>query len=101
VTTAKRAGRKPKPRTVTVTGPGEFSTWECTARADFPARLMVDLQSGNVSLVLAAFGAIVVEHNFPNVDGEIAATLEDVDPYTGLTELAGAIFEAIGRLPPR
>lgn len=92
---------RPAARTVHVTGSGEFAGWEATARADFPAKVLADLQSQSVERIMAALDAIVIEHNLPNMDGELAARMADVDPYDGALAIAGAIFEAIGKLPNR
>lgn len=97
----RKAAKRPAPRTVSVTGTGEFAGWEATARADFPARLVEDLLSGDINRIISVLDAIVVDHNMPNSDDEIASTMADVDPYTGLMELAGEIFDAIGKLPNR
>lgn len=97
----RAVGAKPKPRTVEVTGSDLWATWACTARVDFPARLLADLQSGSVDRILAAMGVIIVSHNFPGEDGELAADLGSVDPYTGLVAMAGEVIDAIGKVPNR
>lgn len=98
----RRAARRPAPRVVTVTiEAGDFAGWSATARADFPARLLADMQSGDIGRLLAVLDAIIVEHNFPNSEDGIAATMNDVDPYGGLVEVAGELFDAIGKLPNR
>lgn len=97
----RRAAKRPAPRTVSVTGKGDFSEWEATARADFPARVLADLQSGSIERIMLGLDAVVVEHNFPDADGEIAETMADVDPYDGLLEISAGIFDAIGKLPNR
>lgn len=103
MTTSRRPARKPKPRTVQVTVPdGDFAGWSCTAKADFPSRILSDLQSGNLDRIMAALDAIVVDHNFPSEAGDtVAKTMADVDPYTGLMKVAGDVFAAIQALPPR
>jgi hypothetical protein len=102
VTDAKRrAAARPVARTVDVQGKGDFAEWSATARADFPARVLADLQSGSIERIMVALDTIVIDHNFPDVDGEIAASMADVDPYDGLLEIAGGIFDAIGKLPNR
>jgi len=103
VTRARRrpAGR-PAPRTVDVTvAAGEFAGWSCTARADFPARVLADLQSGSIDRIMVALDVIIVDHNFPGADGELAETMADVDPYRGLLAVAGDALDAIGKLPNR
>lgn len=98
----RRPASRPAARTVSVTiASGDFAGWEATARADFPARLLADLQSGSIERIIAVLDAIVVDHNFPDQSDELAATMGDVDPYDGLMEVAGAIFDGISKLPNR
>ena len=98
----RRPASRPAPRTVSVEiRKGDFTGWEATARADFPARLLADLQSGQIGRIIDVLDAIIVDHNFPNEADELAERMGDVDPYAGLMEVAGAIFEAIGKLPNR
>lgn len=99
---ARQVARKPPARTVDVTiDQGDYTGWTLTARADFPAGLLVDLQSGRIDKIIQVLDLIVVDHNLPNQAGELAATMAEVDPYGGLLALGGALFEKIGRLPPR
>ena len=98
----RKPAHRPAARTVSITiDKGDFAGWEATARADFPARLLADLQSGNIERIIGVLDAIVVDHNFPNKDDELAASMGDVDPYTGLMAAAGEIFDAIAKLPNR
>ena len=98
----RKAAPRPEPRTVDVAVvKGDFVGWEATARADFPARILADLQSSDIARIMAALDVIVVSHNFPDSTGEIAAAMADVDPYDGLLLVAGEIFDAIGKLPNR
>lgn len=98
----RRPARRPAPRTVTVTIPdGAFAGWEATCRADFPAKLLAKLESGKAADIVEVLDAIVVEHNFPNAQDELATSLAEVDPYDGLMVVAGALFDAIGKLPNR
>jgi hypothetical protein len=94
-------GKRPEPRTVSVKLSGDFEGWECIAKADFRAGLLADLQSGNLASVIRVLGEIIVEHNFPDETGKLAATIADVDPYDGLISAGTAIFDAIGKLPNR
>lgn len=99
---SQRVAARPPARTVHVAiDDGAFAGWEATARADFPARLLVDLESGSAAKVLGVLEAIVIEHNFPDETGELAATLGDVEPFDGIMVVSGKLLEAIGRLPPR
>jgi hypothetical protein len=98
----RRAARRPKPRTVTVTiEGGDFDGWSATARADFPARLVGGLESGKLAAILETLEVIIVEHNMPDTAGNIAERLEDVDPYAGLLAVSNRLGEALARLPPR
>ena len=98
----RRAARRPAARTVTVAiTEGDFTGWEATARADFPARLLVDLQSGQIDRIMHVLDAIVTDHNFPDSEDNLATTMGDVDPYAGLLEVANAIFDGIAKLPNR
>lgn len=97
-----RVAQRPPARTVTVViDEGAFDGWSATARADFPASLLLEFDSGNATRIVAALRTIVVEHNMPNSAGKLAATVDEVDPYDGLLAIAAKITEAIGRLPPR
>lgn len=80
---------------------GDFAGWEATARADFPAGYLADLDSGELDRIIAVLEKIITDHNMPDATDEIAKTLRDVDPYDGLLEISQAIFDAIGKLPNR
>lgn len=97
----RQAAPRPETRTIDVALGGAYQGWEVTAKADFRAGLLVDLQSGSVERVIAAMDEIVIDHNFPNSAGEIAANMAQVDPYGGLIEAGIAIFTKLGKLPNR
>jgi hypothetical protein len=98
----RRPAKRPAMRTVTVAiEDGDFAGWEATARADFPAKYLADFDSGKIERIITALDAIIVDHNFPNAEDEIAATMADVDPYTGLVAVADKVFDAISKLPNR
>lgn len=99
----RRPAKRPEARLVTARAPedGPFAGWEATARGDFRAELLADLQSGQIERIIRVLDAIVVDHNMPNDRDELAATIGDVDPYDGLLVISGAIFDAIGKLPNR
>lgn len=98
----KSAAKRPAARTVSVQiTTGEFAGWEATAKADFPAGILSDLQSGDIERLIRALDRIVVDHNFPNSSDEVAESLADVDPYEGLIVVATQLFEKIGSLPSR
>lgn len=97
-----KAAPRPGVRSITVRiAEGDLAGWECQARADFPARVLDDLGSGNLDRVMDALESILVSWNFPGSDGELAPTLRDVDPFSALVQVAGEALDAIGKLPPR
>lgn len=81
---------------------GEYAGWEFTAYADFKARLLHDLQSGDVGRMFAAFDKIVVEHNFPDADDPsiIADSIADVD-RSAISDMADRLWDEIRKLPNR
>ena len=98
----RRPAKRPAPRTVTATiEGGDFDGWEATARADFPARLVVELNSGQIERVLGVLEAIIVDHNMPDEHDAIAEHLADVDPYAGLLAVANALGDKLASLPNR
>lgn len=97
----RRAAKRPLARVVEVTLAGDFDGWYVKAKADFPARLLADLQSGDLERIYKVLDVIVIEHNLPNDQDEVAASMGDVDPYDGLLEVSTGIFDAIGKLPNR
>lgn len=98
----RRAAKRPPQRTVhVVIEDGPFAGWEVTAKADFPARFIGDLNSNDVDRIIAVFDTIILDHNLPNTEGGIAKSMGDVDPYQGLTLIAGEVFDAIAKLPNR
>lgn len=96
----RKAAKKPEARTVTVDVPG-FPEWQCTARADFPAKILADLQSDQIDRIFSALDAVILDHNFPDMAGDIAAAMTEVDPYEGALAAAAAVFDAFGKLPNR
>ena len=102
MTVKRKAAKRPATRTVHVTiAEGDFAGWECTARADFPASVLADLQSGDIGSIVDALGRIITDHNFPDEHDEIAETMREVDPYEGLLEVAGEVFTQLAKLPNR
>jgi len=98
----RRAAKRPAPRIVEVSiAEGDFAGWSATARADFPAAILAELQSSDIARISAALGRIIIEHNMPDSEDNIAATLAEVDPYEGMMAISSAIFDAIGNLPNR
>jgi hypothetical protein len=101
VTAQGTVAKRPEPRTVSVRGEGVWDGWEATARADFPARVLFALQSPRLEDVFGALDSIVITHNLPDENGELAGSMADVDPREGALAIAGLIFDAIGSLPNR
>ena len=79
--TAKRA-----PRTVRIECTGHNEGTYFVARLDFPARLLVELQSGDFERQLEAFQKIVTEHNAIDETGAKATEFLDVDPFSAVQE---------------
>jgi hypothetical protein len=93
---------RPPARTATVSiEDGPYAGWRATIRLDFPTRLLIGFQSGILADILASLELIVLEHNFPNEAGERAASLADVDPYSGLLAISNEIGTALGAVPNR
>jgi hypothetical protein len=98
----KRAAKKPPVRTVEVgVAEGDFEGWRATFKVDFPASYLEDLESKNALKFLAVMDKLIVDHNFPDADGEVAESMRDVDPYTGLVRVSEAYLDALRALPPR
>lgn len=99
--TARKAARKPAARTVAIALDGELEGWECQARVDFPASWFVELESRGLEAVLGVLDRIIVSHNFPDADGNVAARMADVDPFTALLAIVDKLGETLKHLPPR
>ena len=69
------------PRTVRIDLPEPYAGRYVVARLDFPARVLIELQSGDFARTLGAFDGVVVEHNLPDTAGARAASLLDADPF--------------------
>lgn len=93
--------KRPAPRIVPIDLPAPYTGWHARARADFPAKLLADLQTNDVDRVIRALDGIVIEHNFPNEEGTLAASIGDVDPYDAVVTLGIAVIDALGALPNR
>lgn len=97
-----KVAKRPPTRYVDVTiEGGDFDGWHARARADFPASMIAGLESGSIDAVLDVLGSIIVEHNMPNSNDELAASLADVDPYAGLLAIADGLGKALQQLPNR
>ena len=92
---------KPQFRTVDVTLSAPFEGWTATMKAEgVPARIFIELQSGNVERALTALERLIVEHNFLNDDGAPAENGLDA-PMDALTDAISKWSEAVSALPPR
>ena len=99
----RKAAKRPAPRTVTFTAPedSDYAGWEVTAKADFPAKVLIQLQSERMTDIIAALDRIVVSHNLPDENDDIAESMGEVDPYDGLMDMATGVFDALSKLPNR
>lgn len=97
-----KAAGNPAPRTIPVKiADGNYAGWECVAKADFKARRIADLTSGDFTRILDALNVIIVSHNFPDQDtGEHAEDLGEVD-FRGLSAVIEQMTEALSSLPNR
>lgn len=101
-TRRKSTAHRPKPRTVEVAvESGDFEGWRATVRVDFPAKVLEDMQSGNVERIMRAAELVILEHNFPDSEGFVATRLTDVDPFGGIVAVLNLGMGAIKSLPPR
>lgn len=92
---------KPQFRTVDVKLSAPFEGWAATMKAEgVPARVFIELQSGNVERAMNALKRLVVSHNFLTDDGEPAADVLDA-PMDALTDSITKWSEAVAALPPR
>lgn len=92
---------KPQFRTVDVTLGAPFEGWTATMRAEgVPARVMIDLQSGNVERAMGAVERLISKHNFLDEAGNPCASVLDA-PIDALTECVTKWSEAVAALPPR
>ena len=95
------AATKPSFRTVEVSLGAPFDGWKATMKAEgVPARVFIDLQSGNVERAMHAVERLIVEHNFLTETGEEADSVLDA-PMDALTEVIGKWSEAVAALPSR
>jgi len=95
------AQAKPSFRTVEVRLAAPFDGWEATMKAEgVPARILIDLQSGEAERAMRAVERLIVKHNFLTDDGEPAKTIIDA-PMDALTQTVEKWSEAVAALPPR
>jgi hypothetical protein len=88
-------------RTVDITLSSPFDGWTATMKADgIPARVFIELQSGDVERSLEAVARLIVKHNFLDDEGAAAKSVLDA-PMDALTEAIQKWSEAVATLPPR
>jgi len=92
---------KPQFRTVDITLSAPFDGWTATMKAEgVPARVFIELQSGDAVRAMGALERLIVKHNFLNDEGEQAASVLDA-PMDALTDAVTKWSEAVTALPPR
>jgi len=92
---------KPQFRTVEVTLAAPFEGWTATMKAEgVPARVFIELQSGNAERALKALERLIVKHNFLTEDGEPATEVLDA-PMDALSDAITKWSDAVAALPPR
>jgi hypothetical protein len=92
---------RPAPRTIRIDLPEPYTGFYAIAKADFPARVLTDLQSGDFATAVDAFSRVVIEHNLPAEDGTTAPHLADVDPFDMVRIAMEKWGDELGKLPPR
>ena len=92
---------KPQFRTVEVTLSAPFDGWTAKMKAEgVPARILIDLQSGDAERAMKAIERLITKHNFLTDDGEPAKSIID-SPMDALTQTIEKWSEAVAALPPR
>ena len=92
---------KPQFRTVEITLSAPFDGWTATMKAEgVPARILIDLQSGDAERAMKAIERLITKHNFLTDDGEPAKSIID-SPMDALTQTIEKWSEAVAALPPR
>jgi hypothetical protein len=92
---------KPQFRTVEITLSAPFDGWTATMKAEgVPARVFIELQSGNAERALKALERLIVKHNFLTEDGEPATEVLDA-PMDALSDAISKWSDAVAALPPR
>jgi len=68
-------------RTARIELPEPYAGRYVVARLDFPARVLIELQSGDFERTLVAFDGIIVEHNLTDANNALVGSLLDADPF--------------------
>lgn len=95
------APQKPAARTIRYDLKAPYEGFYVEARADFPARTLADLSSGDFAKAMTAFDKLVVSHNLTDADDQVVKSVMDADPYELVTKAMEGWVEALGKLPPR
>lgn len=85
-------------RTIRIELPEPYTGYWVSAKADFPARVLVELQSGEFERTLEAFTALVIDHNLPGSDGKKAVHMLDVDPFDMVQKAIAGWGDELGKL---
>lgn len=92
---------KPQARTIRVDLAAPFEGFYAVVKVDFPARVLIELQSGDFARTMEAFSSLVIDHNLTDTNGAVVKSFLDVDPV----EMANKVIESwgneLGKLPPR
>ena len=92
---------KPAARTIRVDLPAPYEGFYAVVKVDFPARILLELQSGDFERTMEAFSKLVIDHNLTDESGVKVTSFLDVDPV----ELSNKVIEhwgnELGKLPPR
>lgn len=83
--------------TVKIELDGVYAGWTIELRRNVSARILIDLQ-GETAVQFAAFGKLVVGHNFKDLDGNPAEDILDA-PVAAITDAMGKWAAAISALP--
>jgi hypothetical protein len=83
--------------TVKIELDGSYAGWAIELRRNVSARILIDLQ-GETSVQFAAFAKLVVEHNFKDIEGNVAEDILDA-PVAAITAAMEKWASAISTLP--
>lgn len=88
---------RPQARNVRIECTGANSGTYFVARLDFPARLLIELQSGEFNRQLQAFQKIVTDHNAVDETGAKAQDFLDIDRFSAVQEALEVWGAALGK----
>jgi hypothetical protein len=93
--------KKPEGRVIRYELKEPYVGFYVVARADFPARTLVELQSGDLDRSLSAFTRLVTDHNLTDDQDNKVESMLDADPMDMVVKAMEGWVEALGKLPPR